>query len=381
MDSSWLKGLFLVCTVLFVIPFLKIAGTFGRLLFALVSGTVKWPGPVIHNPDPRVTLGRRRVGLKLDHLFSEFVFNVLGITASFTFFLLLYIGISYLSDQFQIRWSCSTVFIMIVLLIAGMMSSNKAILLKDRVNTLLSDISSGDEPHSIDGSSAEAEYAIAHPLLDQPSQTSEFSRALQLFCDGTTYFQSGNQAQALSFYQEAMEIDPNLHEDARTALAIMAQNPAPADAGSIYYWLGAHSEYLMDRIHAKFWYEKAAAAFHQIGYLKRESRARCNLGNVKMQSMDPTAMDEFEKAVALNPRNGTAYINIGNTYYRISERGDPRFDQALDAYANAIIADPIRFGPMVISRLREYGYTWKEDIEDITRRVEEKRRITANENP
>jgi tetratricopeptide (TPR) repeat protein len=157
----------------------------------------------------------------------------------------------------------------------------------------------------------------------------------------------------------------------------MVNDCSPKDAGAIYYWLGAHSEYLMDFAQAKVWYEKAITAFSQIGYPKRESRAHCNLGNVKMRTMDASAMDEFEKAVVLNPRNGIAHINIGTAYYRISERGDPRFERALDAYADAVIADPIRYGPIVISRLREIGYTWKEDLEDITQRVEDKRRKSA----
>ena len=46
----------------------------------------------------------------------------------------------------------------------------------------------------------------------------------------------------------------------------------------------------------------------------------------------------------------------------------------MDAFADAIIADPVLYGPIVISRLREIGYTWKEDLEDITQRVEMKRR-------
>ena len=74
MDRSWLQALLLVCTILFAIPILRIAGTVVRLLSAMASGTVKSPGPVIHDPNPRITLGRRGAGLKLDHLFSEFVF-------------------------------------------------------------------------------------------------------------------------------------------------------------------------------------------------------------------------------------------------------------------------------------------------------------------
>jgi len=307
-------------------------------------------------------------------LFPDFIQSALALLASFVFFLLFFIsGTSLMAGQIYIHWTCTAYFVILVAFISGIVNLNKATYQRKQVSALLSDIANAVEPRHIDGRSMEAEYAIEHPLIDQTGQASEFLRALQLFWDGTTYFQSGNQGQALIFYQQALEIDPSLHEHARQALSTLANDCGPKDAGSIYYWLGAHSEYLMDFAQAKSWYEKAIAAFHQIGYLKRESRAHCNLGNVKMRTMDAAAMDEFEKAVALNPGNGFAHINIGTIYYRISERGDPRFERALNAYADAIIADPARYGPMVISRIREYGYTWKEDLEDITQRVESKR--------
>jgi len=74
-------------------------------------------------------------------------------------------------------------------------------------------------------------------------------------------------------------------------------------------------------------------------------------------------MEEFERAIALNPRNGSAHLNIAKTYYLISEPGDYRYELALDAFAAAIVADPLTYGPMVIASLREIGYTWKEDLE------------------
>jgi tetratricopeptide (TPR) repeat protein len=197
-------------------------------------------------------------------------------------------------------------------------------------------------------------------------------RALDLFYESARCHQDGNERRALVLYQEAMTMDPSLHENAREALANMAQDRSSSDEGAIYYWLGIHSEYLMDWKQAAGHYEKAINAFDQIGYQKRESRACCNLGNVKMRMGDPSALEEFEKAIALNPKNGTAYINIGTTYYRISERGDPRFEKALDAFADAIVADPSTYGPIVTSRLRSIGYTWKEDLEDIMLRVASK---------
>ena len=93
-----------------------------------------------------------------------------------------------------------------------------------------------------------------------------------------------------------------------------------------------------------------------------------------MHLNDGAALDEFEHAIALNPKNGTAYLNIGRAYYSFCSDGDPRFDLALDAFANAIVADPLVYGPQVIASLREFGYTWQEDLEKITQRVESKRR-------
>ena len=98
-----------------------------------------------------------------------------------------------------------------------------------------------------------------------------------------------------------------------------------------------------------------------------------------MHMRDESAMKEFEKAIALNPRNGTAHLNIARTYYSICEPGDYRYELALDAFANAIVADPSTYGPKVIASLREIGYTWEEDLEKITQRVESKRRrVTEN---
>jgi len=191
--------------------------------------------------------------------------------------------------------------------------------------------------------------------------------------------QEGNEQRALALYQEAMRRDPSLHEHAREALAKMLHGRSPKEVAPVYYWMGIHSEWLSHWTRAVFCYEKAACAFHEIGYRNRESRARCNLGNVKMQMRDPSAMEEWERAVALNPKNGTAHLNVARTYYRISEAGDYRFERALDAFADATLADPLTYGPMVMSSLREIGYTWKEDWEEITRRVENKRHYVAGE--
>src|SRR5258705_13073220 len=123
------------------------------------------------------------------------------------------------------------------------------------------------------------------------------------------------QYRALNLHQEALTIDPSLHKRAVEILSKMAQECSPTDAGPICYWLGIHSEYLVDLKQAAVWYEKAANAFGQIGYEKRQGRAHCNLGSVKYRLRGSSAMGEFEKAIALNPRDGTAHFNIAMIYY------------------------------------------------------------------
>ena len=238
------------------------------------------------------------------------------------------------------------------------------------VSELLANLAPGIEPRQVDGKTSESEYAIEHPLLYVRSKNPDFRNALVLFCEATRYYQDGEGQKAMVLMEKVLMIDPALHEHALESLESLAKDCAPRDAGPIYFWLAGHSEYLQKLGQAAEWYEKAADAFHQFDYRKRESRVRCNLGHVKMTMHDGRAgMAEFEKAIALNPKNGIAYINIGSTYYLISESGE-NYERALDAFANAIVADPIRYGPVVISRLRSIGYTWKEDLEKITERVE-----------
>jgi tetratricopeptide (TPR) repeat protein len=382
MNNPCLLAIFLGGALYFGLPLLAVLPVLVRLLKALASGAVKWPGPVIRDPNPGVNRGRLHLGWPAEHLFSTFIVNTLGLVGAFSFSLLSLLSATpLLSDYVYINWSWGLSILVLAALAGGAISVKGTVHHMAQVNVLLSDLAGKAEPRQVDGQSAEAEYAIEHPLVKYQALGSDRLKALGLFYEGVRCYQDGDRRRALPLYQEALNIDSSLHQHAREALANMAQGCSPTDAGPIYYWLGAHSEYLMDLAQAAAWYEKAILAFGQLGYPKREARAHCNLGNVKMRMRDPSAMEEFEKAIALNPRNGTAYINIGTMYYGISERGDPRFERALDAFANAIVADPLLYGPIVIARLREIGYTWKEDLEDITKRVESKRRSAAGQAP
>jgi tetratricopeptide (TPR) repeat protein len=229
------------------------------------------------------------------------------------------------------------------------------------------------EPRRIDAQSVESEYAIGHPLKGRRSQSPNNARALDLFSESVQCVQDGDELKASTLYQEALQVDPSLHAHAREALINMAKTCSPEDEGTIYYWLGIHTQYLEDYRQAESWYAKAVDTFHKIGYPKWEGRARCNLGRVKMKHRDPSAMEEFEKATALNPMDGIAHIDIGTAYFLIGQH-----ERALDAFAKAVWADPNRYGPIVISRLQSFGYSWKEDVEKIGQRIAKKQGMDLN---
>ncbi len=226
------------------------------------------------------------------------------------------------------------------------------------------------EPRRVDGQSVESEYAIDHPLIGKQSQGLVNARALNLFLESVSCRQDGNEERGASLYQEALKADPSLHTHARDALSSLAQRCNPEDEGAVYYWLGLHSEYLKDNRQAATWYMKAIDAFHKMGFQKREARAHCNLGTVKMRLEDPSGMEEYEKAIALNPMDGFAHINIGTAHFMVDD-----YERALDAFAEAIWADPNRYAPIVSSRLQLFRYNWKEDLEKIGQRVAKKQGI------
>ncbi|MCB9418750.1 MAG: hypothetical protein H6667_03025 [Ardenticatenaceae bacterium] len=370
MNISPVSIIFGLATVYFGGKIWHIIPTFFKLTVALLTGIVKWPGPRIHDFDRRASLIRKHLGAGYENLFPTFILNALGVLGAFIFSILTLISSTQsMSGYIRINWTFFTVVLTLFAFIGGEISFKKAQKNILQVKSILSDHAKKVEPKAVDSQSTETEYAIEHPLIGYRNLPSNTKRAMDLFYESTRHHQDGNVQTGLILYKEALKIDPNLHKNARESLLKMAQNCNSSDEGAIFYWLGIHSVYLMDRRQAAIYYEKAIDAFNRIGYLKRESRARCNLGDIKMGLGDPSGMEEFEKAVALNPKNGTAYINIGVTYYRISEHGDPRFEKALDAFANAIIADPDAYKPLVLSQLRSIGYTWREDWEDIVRRV------------
>ena len=234
----------------------------------------------------------------------------------------------------------------------------------------MNNIPKKDEPRNIYGRSAQSEYAIEHPLKGKLSSSPNSTRALELFLESVQHLQDGDELNAPTLLQEALKTDPSLHSHACEALVNNLKSCRPEDEGAIYYWLGIHTQYQNNLPQAENWYAKAIDIFHRIGYSKREGRARCNLGRVKMELEDPTGFEEFEKAIALNPMDGIAHIDIGTVYFFADDH-----ERALDAFAEAVWADPDRYGPVVFSRLQRFGYTWKEDVKKIGQRLAKKQGI------
>lgn len=342
-------------------------------MLALITRKTKWPGPMTAAFDKNAARTTINLALGDKHLFPSFLRNVVTVSAGLFFFF-----VSFLASlpAFNEYVYIKSPFLMLMLDIIAFSGAHLAFKQADsqrkQVVIFLQELKTEEEPRTITGQSAEAEYSIEHPLSEGTRMKGDRKRALDLFCAGTRLHQEGEQWQGMELYQQALVIDPQLHQHAREQLTMLAQRCAPGEEGPIYYWLGIHSEYMLSRIDARDAYEKSILAFSQLGHRHREARAHCNLGNVKMQMMDGTAIEEFEKAVELNPRNGTAHLNIGRAYYSISEEGDPRYDLALEAFAQAMLADPLIYGPQVVASLKQFGYRWKEDLEKIIRIVETK---------
>jgi len=373
MNNPWLVGIFGVATVYFGVLALRVLPTLLRLIAALRSGAVKWPGPIVRDPDPEVSAGMVRLGTSPARLFPTFFQYALGLMAAFALSLMSLLNEFLIVVVVREGNALCALILTLTAFIGGIIASKRALHHMGQVNVLLSDLASEAEPRQVDGRSAEAEYAIEHPLIGHRPLRSDADRALNLYCEGLACLHAGDRTRANILYQEAMGIDPSLHKRAREILSSMAQACSLTDAGPIYYWLGIHAENLHDFQQAAIWYEKAAEVFGQLGYKKRQGRAYCNLGTVqlKMGNHIP-AMTGFEKAIALNPRDGIAHFNIGMLYYTSHDPEDSEYERALDAFANAIVADPTTYGSIVASRMRSHAYTWQEDLREVMQRVSNK---------
>jgi tetratricopeptide (TPR) repeat protein len=373
MNTIFFQVVFGSATLYFGALIWQILPTLLKLLGALITRAVKWPGPRIHDPGLNASILRSRLGVGYQNLFPTFLENAGGVIAGFFFSLLTFLSNTpVFAGYVMIKSLWGWLFLSLVALVSANMAFRKAKNNCIQVNAFLSSVKVNEEPRMVAGQSAESEYAIEHPLVVHKGLKAESKRALDMYYESVCCFQEGNDATAMTLNQAALDMDPSMHEHAYQVLSEMTKKCNPMEAGPIYYWLGIHAEHLRDWKQAAAAYEQAIQAFAQLGYRKRESRVHCNLGTVKMRLNDPSGMEEYEKAIALNPRDGTAHLSIARLYYTTSADGGDRFERALDEFADAILADPLTYGPMVVASLRQIGYNWKEDLQKITRKIEEK---------
>ncbi len=337
---------------------------------------VKWPGPIAEYPLSKRRITRLRIIIHVEHLFSTFIGFALGVVGAFAYSMLWFINGFLLLVAPQEGKALTVAIFSVLAFLGGQLAINRALHNVVQLNALLSDLSTGVEPRHIAGRSAEAEYAIEHPLIGPRTPSTDSEQALHLYRESLTHLQAGDQGRAANLEQQATSIDPSLPERARGNLSGMVQDSKPADAGPIYHWLGVHSEILGDSQQAADWYEKASDAFGHLGYEKRQGRACSNLGSVHAKlGNHVSALAAFEKAISLNSGDGIAHINIGLIYYYSGkDPGSPEHERALDSFADGILADPDRYGPRVALYMRSYSYGWEEDLRKVLQRVSNKQR-------
>jgi tetratricopeptide (TPR) repeat protein len=226
------------------------------------------------------------------------------------------------------------------------------------------------EPRNTYGRTIESEYSIDHPLIINNLLEFINPKATQLFIKSVKQIQDGNEVKASTLFSEAIKEDPSIHPHAIAALLNYSRNCSQKDEGYIYYWLGIHSQYINEIEKAIIWYKKSIEAFRNIGFAKREGRAHCNLGTLLIRSKDPSGIEEYKKAIILNPLDGIAHICLGVARYASNDH-----DGALDAFTEAVSADPERYGPLVIIRLQILGDDWRDDVKSIALRMAKKHGI------
>jgi hypothetical protein len=198
-----------VATIYFGAHVVRIVPAFLRLLVALRAGAVEWPGPRIHDPNPNARTVRERLGVGYENLFSTFARNSLTVVVTFLYA----VGAALthtplLSPYIRIkRPAWGWVFLAVAFVGAGMAAKQVRRNLV-QVKRILSDLAAGAEPRAADGRSAEAEYAIEHPLIKRIGRT-ESERALNIFYESVTCHHERNEQRALDLYQEAMRRDPH----------------------------------------------------------------------------------------------------------------------------------------------------------------------------
>ncbi len=135
MSNEFIFIVFGTASIYFGISGSKIFPTLLKLLAALYTGTVKWPGPGILPIGSR--MGRRSLA-GYDGIFSTFIFNTLGVIAAFVFSMSMCLSQApFMSGYIRISWTWLTIFLILFAFVGGIMADRKAQRYKIQVNTIL----------------------------------------------------------------------------------------------------------------------------------------------------------------------------------------------------------------------------------------------------
>ena len=199
-NTMWFQVIYGIISIYIGVLTLRILPTLLRLVAAMLAGTVKWPGPRIHDPERSASIARERLGAGYQNLFPAFVGNAAGVIGGLVVSLLMIIsGTPLLREYIVFKSMWVALFLNLLAFAGAIIAFRKAVGNMIQVNALLSNLQTEGELRSLEGQSAEAEYAIEHPLLGNQTFKSARAVALDQFYESVRCHQDGNEAKASIF--------------------------------------------------------------------------------------------------------------------------------------------------------------------------------------
>jgi tetratricopeptide (TPR) repeat protein len=135
----------------------------------------------------------------------------------------------------------------------------------------------------------------------------------QLFDRGNTLFDSDNYTEAIATYEQAVAINPQLHEAWYNRGVALASLGRYADA------IESYNQALALKLEDQdAWYSRGNALFH--------------LGQIA------AAVESYDQSIAMQPQNPAAWQNKGYVYYSCGQ-----YSQAIHCYEQAIACQPDKY--------------------------------------
>ncbi len=126
-NIRWLSLVHLAGALYFGVRLLGLIGIVARLLAALISGVIKWPGPTLHRSDPAGYPGRQPFSLPAEHLFSTFSGYLAGLAGAFLFALMSLLSATpVLAGRVQVGWTWELLCVTGVVYLGGWYGAKRA---------------------------------------------------------------------------------------------------------------------------------------------------------------------------------------------------------------------------------------------------------------